>query len=492
MARRTSQPWSLLVVFAALGLPYLPGCPDPESPNGNKAKGPKGEKAAQWEKRATEELAALDLDEANDSVQKAAAAAPGDTPIALLGARIALARLDWKGAVKALEGVEGSQAAALRARAFWYGDDLPHASEELSRALEDPTFKDPWAKPVRELAGTQGSGRKPFTLKEGSARVLEVRMPRDLGTLLLLPVEIDGQATVALIDTGVPEVVLDSKGRSSPGWVTMKFASADGARAMEVRDVPAFVQDLSPFTKGQTLPVGAVLGMNFLRRLHLTFDRLADQAVLRREEPPPPPQMTKVPAGYYNGGGMLVRATIRKEFELTSGLWVNSGVEYPLSFPEATWKKIGVDTKTLTTLEGRAVARLLNVRLGGLDLGPADALSGVPLDEPLARFAGVDVMGEVGMGFLAAMRVTLAEGGRALWLETDTNTPLVLAPPPISTAKPVEKPAPKPAASASAKPAASASGKPAPTGNAKPAASGNAKPAASGSAKPAASGSAKK
>lgn len=495
MARRPSKLWSLVVVASALGMPYLTGCPDPESAAGGKAKGgPRGEKATQWMKRAAEELSALDLDEANDSAQKALAAAPGDAEIGILAARIALARLDFKGAVKNLEGVDGSEAAALRARAFWYSDDLAHASEELSRALEDPAFKDPWAKPVRELAGTQGTGRKPFTLKDISARVLELRMPRDLGTLLLVPVEIDGQATVALIDTGVPEVILDQKGRSSPGWVSMKFASADGSRSMEFRDVPAMVQDLSPFTKGQTVPVGAVIGMNFLRRLHLTFDRLADQLVLRRDEPPAPPKMTKVPTGFYNGGGMLVRSTIRKEFEVSSGLWVNTGIEFPLSFPDAIWKKIGVDTKTLTSHDGKAMARLTNIRVGGLDLGPADALSGVPqLDEALAKFKGVDVMGQMGMGFLAGMRVTIADGGRALWLETDENTPLVLAPPSIPTsAKPPPAP-PKPTAA----PAGSASGKPPAVTSAKPPAATSSKPAApkppaATSAKPAPAGSAKK
>lgn len=482
MARRPSKLWSLVVVASALGLPNLAGCPDPESAAGEKAKGgPKGEKATQWMKRAAEELSALDLDDANDSVLKAAAAAPGDAEIGMLNARIALARLDFKGAAKALEGIEGSEAASLRARAFWYGDDLLHASEELSKALEDPAFKDPWAKPVRELAGTQGTGRKPFTLKDNSARVLEIRMPRDLGTLLLVPVEIDGQATVALIDTGVPEVILDQKGRSSPGWVTMKFSSPDGARSMEYRDVPSMVQDLSPFTKGQTVPIGAVLGMNFLRRAHITFDRLADQLVLRREEPPAPPRMTKVPVGFYNGGGMLVRSTIRKEFEVSSSMWVNTGVEYPLAFPDAIWKKIGVDPKTLTSHEGKAMARLLNIRVGGLDLGPADALAGAPqIDEVLAKFKGMDVMGQMGMGFLAGMRVTIGEGGRALWLETDDNTPLVIAPP-SGTA--ITKPPKAPPKAPPAPPAASSSAKPGPVPSAKPPAP---KPAPAPSAKPAA------
>ncbi|MBI2392647.1 MAG: hypothetical protein HYV09_23885, partial [Deltaproteobacteria bacterium] len=469
MFRRSSKMWSLVVVASALGLPLVAGCPDPETAAGGKAKGPRTEKATQWMKRAAEELGALDLAEAKDSIDKANAASPGDAEISVLAARIALARLDFKSAAKALEGIDTSEAASLRARAFWYSDDLPRASEELSKALEDPSFKDPWAKPVRELAGTQGTGRKPFNLKDSSARVVEMRMPRDLGTMLMVPVEVDGQSTIAILDTGVPEVILDQKGRSSPGWVSIKFANFDGTRSMEFRDVPAFVQDLSPFTKGQTVPVGAVIGMNFLRRLHLTFDRLADQLVLRRDEPPAPAQMTKVAAGYYNGGGMLVRSTIRKEFEVSSGLWINTGTDVPLAFPEPIWKKIGVDTKTLPTHEGRSLARLLNIRLGGLDLGPADAVGGVPqLEEALAKFKGIDVMGQAGMGFLTGMRVTIADGGRWLWVETDSNTPLILAPPSGKEPKPPKPAAPKPTAAppASAAPPSPAGFKPAPPASA--------------------------
>lgn len=481
-------------------VPLFAGCPEPEAGGVGKSAGPRSEKATQWMKRAGEELSALDLDEAAESIGKAQKMAPGDPEIAVLAGRIQLARLDFAAAAKALEGVDGSEAAGLRARAFWYGDDLSHAAEELSRALEDPSFKDSWAKPVRDLAGTQGTGRKPFLLKDNSARVIEMRMPRDLGTLMLIPCEIDGQATVALIDTGVPEVILDQKSRSSPGWVSFRFASLDGARSMEFRDVPAFVQDLSPFTKGQTVPVGAVIGVNFLRRLHITFDRLADQLVLRREDPPAPPAYSKVPLGYYNGGGMLVRGTIQSEFELSSGLWLNSGVDVALAFPDSIWTKIGVNPKNLPSNEGKTVGRLKDLRLGPLDLGPADANAALPqLDEALGKFKGIDVMGQAGMNFLTAFRVTIGDKGRALWVETDQNTPLVLAPAqagapkaaattaPASSTAPVPKTSSSPVTSAvpatSGKPAPAASTKPA----TKPAASAAPKPAASAAPKPAAS-----
>lgn len=474
---------SLFIVLATLAAPPIVGCPDPETANSVKG-GPRGEKATQWMKRASEELSALDLGEAKDSVDKATAMAPGDSEVALLAARIHLARLDFKAAAKVLENVEGSEAASLRARAYWYADDLPHTAENIVKALEDPTFKDPWAKPIRELSGTQGTGRKPFTIKDSSARLVEMRMPRDLGSIMMIPCEIDGQASIAILDTGVPEVILDSKGRSSPGWVSFKFTSFDGARSMEFRDVPSFVQDLSPFTKGQQIPVGAVLGMNFIRHMHITFDRLADQLVLRREDPAVPPIFTRVPAAYFNGGGMLVRATISKSFDISAGLWINTGTEFPLAFPEPIFKKVGVDIKALPSTEGKSIARLQKMTLGGLDLGPADAIAGVTsLDEALNKFKGVDVMGQAGMGFLAAFRVTIGDNGRALWLETDNNTPLVLAPPSAGT--PLPKPiAPKASGSAappksSAAPPKSSSAPPKPAPAPAPKASASAKPAAS-------------
>jgi hypothetical protein len=478
---------TVLLIASTLAVPHIVGCPDPDT-GATKKGGPRSDKATQWMKRASDELSALDLTEAKDSVDKALNGAPGDPDVSMLAARIHLARLDFKAAAKVLEGLEGSEAASLRARAYWYSDDLPKASENIVHALEDPAFKDPWAKPIRELAGTQGTGRKPFTLKDSSARLVEMRMPRDLGSIMMVPCEIDGQASVAILDTGVPEVILDQKARSSPGWVSFKFTSFDGSRSMEFRDVPAFVNDLSPFTKSQQIPIGAVIGMNFLRRMHITFDRLADQLVLRREDPALPPIFTRVPTAYHKGGGMLVRATISDAFDISGALHVDTGTEYPLAFPDPIWKKIGVNTAALQPNNGKTMSRLKKITIGGLDLGPADAMaSGVTgLDESLGKFEGIEVLGKVGMGFLAGMRVTIGDNGRALWLETDQNTPLVLAPPTAGSGWTPKTPPPPPkvVTSASAKASGAPSSKP-PAPSASPAP----KPAASPAPKPAPSAS---
>ena len=457
-SRWITRSFALLFVAAT---PFASGCPEPTDATSQKECTAEGQKTAKkWMKRAGDDYKSGDLDDANDSITSAVNGCPSDGEIRLMAARIALARLDFKGALGALENVDGSEAASLRARAYWYSDDLTHTAEELSAALEDPDFKDPWAKPVRELAGTQGSGRHPFQLREGSARLVEMHMPRDLGYALMLPIEIDGQSTMALAVTGVPEVILDSKTRTNPGWVSVKFGTAD--RWMEYRDVPALVNDLTPYTASQQVPIGALIGVNFLRRLHLTFDRRGDQFIIRKEEPPPPPAFTRVPVAYVRGGGMIVRGTLKKEFEITSGLWVNTGDPFTLALPDPTWKKLGVDPSTLPTYASLAHGKLTDVRIGGLDLGPVESVAGISGIEDKLSQIDVDVVGAMGVGFLTAMRVTIADGGRALWLETDEDTSMVLAPP-VPTSGSVSAPPPVPTANSSAAPATTTTAPPNPT-----------------------------
>src|SRR5262249_53638256 len=149
---------------------------------------------------------------------------------------------------------------------------------------------------------------------------------------------------------------------------------------------------------------------------------------IRREEPPPPPSATKIPLTYVKAGGMVVRATLKKEFESSAGLWINTGEPWTLALPDPTWKKLGVDVKTLSTYAGLQHGKLTDVRVGGLDVGPVESLAGIAgIDEKLKQL-DVDTAGAMGVGFLSAFRVTLADGGRTMWLETDEDTTAVLAP----------------------------------------------------------------
>lgn len=383
-------------------------------------------KAQSWFDRATKEYRQGDMKEAEDSIRQAQKICDTSTT-RLTAARVALAQLKYKEVVELLDDVESSEAASLRARAYWYSDDLAKTAEELTQALEDPSFKDIWAKPVRELAGAQGSGRKPFSINSGSTSLVELNVPQGFGAALAVSCEIDGQPTVALIATGLPEVVLDAKGRSKPSWVSIRFANAN--HSIEFRDVPALSQDLSQFNGQGTVTIGALLGINLLRRMHLTLDRRGDQIIVRSAEPPKPPKFTAVPVTYVRGGGMIIPASLRKEAELTASLWVDTASAWSLALPDASWRKLGVEPKNLTSFAGAAVGQLTNVRVGSLDLGQAVALGSVPsLVDKLNQF-DLDIIGSMGVGFLNSMRVTLADGGRTLWLETDDDTNAVINPP---------------------------------------------------------------
>jgi hypothetical protein len=447
---------ALLVVPCALAAPLLTGCPgEPTTAASMKPRQPLTEIAKKWLKRAGESYRAGDLADADDSVKKGLEIAKKENlderELRLIAGRIDLAKLDFKQAAIDLADVPGSEAAGLRARAFWYEGDLAHTTEELTKALEDPEYKDPWAKPVRDLAGSQGAGRKPFTIADGGVRSLvEMKMPRDLYPALMVQCEIDGQSVLALIDTGVPEVVLDKATHTNPAWVSIKFGTEE--RSLEVRDVPTMVDDLSGYTQQNQVPIRAILGVNFIRRMHMTFDRRADQLVFRRADPPAPPVFSRADVLYVRGGGMTVRSTARKEFELTSSMWLDSGAVWPIAYVDETWKKLGVDVAKMPVSGDVKYERLIDFRVAALDLGPAVGVSGAPQLEEKLKQIDIDVAGGLGMGFLAGLRVTVAEQGRALWLETDEGTSNVLNPQNLPAAKPAATATPEPTTTSSAAP----------------------------------------
>ncbi len=393
--------------------------------------------ATQWLDRAKASYRSGDFEDARDAAAHALAAAPNDSDARLLVARIALVRLDFPEVIRLTEGLDSSDARGLRGRAFWFSGDVEHAADELESQLTDPQVKDPWAREVAGLA-RRGAGRHPFEM--GGGVVAAVEMPRaidrvPLGAANVVPCELDGERILALVATGSSELLLDSNSRREPAWVSLRFDR------VEVKDVPALVEDLSPIARQIGVPIKALIGSQFLRHAHVTIDRRGDQFVVRREDAPAPPDANRVPLYYLRGGGMLLRATVTQHDDGPIPLLVDSSRPFPLLLEDDAWKKAGVDAKSLVAIPDEPKIRRGTVpifRIGGFDLAKMPAIAGADLGA-LTSGLDIDLAGVVGADLLAFFRLTFADDGRFMWIEPD---PTLVGPDPRATPPAESRPAP--------------------------------------------------
>jgi hypothetical protein len=415
--------------------------------------------AAKWFDRAQASFKSGDFEDARDAAKSALQAAPSDPDVKMLNARIALARLDYEDAIKLTEGMQTTEAHALRGRAFWYRGDLEQAADELEGMLGDPTVKDDWAREVAGLA-RRGIGRHPFEIEGGL--VGSVEMP-PAGPALIVPCELEGEQVLAMIATATGEVVLDSNSRKEAAWVNLRFGEH-----MEVKDVPAITQDLSGLSRQLGAPIKLLLGVNFLRHTHATFDRMGDQFVVRKGEPVTPPAATRVPLWYLRGGGMMVRAGLSPQHTPDKEvLLVDTSFLLPVALADSAWKKAGVDVATMKAAPGVPNVKeglLPMLTFAGFDLPQILGAEGAPVTE-LKTSPDTDLGGILGAGLLALFRVTFGDDGRFMWLEAD---PALLVAPERSGAPAAEGapggPAPGGPAPGGATPGAKASNAPPPGG----------------------------
>ena len=405
----------LALILATVGLVAACGpSMDPQHP----ARAPLADK---WLARARVSYKSGDFDDASVAGKSALQAAPNDPEIRTLNARIALAKLDFAGALRLTEGLQSTEVSSIRGRAHWYAGDIEQAADDLEAMLQDPAVKDPWARDVAALA-RRGQGRHPFAME--GAFVTSIDMPH-AGPALIVPCELEGESILALVATAVGEVVIDSATRHEPAWVNLKFGDR-----VEVKDVPALTQDLSGISRQLGAPIKALLGVNLLRHLHVTFDRRGDQFVIRKEDPSPPPDASRVALWYVRGGGMLLRAGVAAGDGAFSPLLVDTSALFPVALDDATWKRAGIDIETLHPEPGTPNIKsgtLPSFKLGAFDLPKVPAVEGAPLGDIQAN-VDVDLGGVVGAGLLYLFRVTLADEGRYMWIEPDP-TMMQQAPP---------------------------------------------------------------
>jgi hypothetical protein len=281
---------------------------------------------------------------------------------------------------------------------------------------------------------------------------------------MIVPLEINGEPGLGLIATGTAEAVVDSSGGAQASWVSLRFGEN-----VEVRDVPALAKDLSGISRQVNAPIKILLGVNLLRHLRPTFDLIGGQFVVRRYEPPPPPVATTLKLSYVRGGGMLLRGAFGAEATSASAsLLVDTSIVYPVALDAGGWKKAGVAESSLRTVPNAGSMKSGTVpllKLGAFELPSVPGLSG---DEPVKereQGLNIELDGLVGAGLLANFRVTLADGGRTMWLEDmprEAFAPSDLRMPEVSDAPDDAAEVPEEPEAPSGKPGAKAAPKAAP------------------------------
>jgi hypothetical protein len=396
-------------VSAAVGLMFLAAACGPPQDAAAPARPPLAEK---WLTRAKESYRAGDMADATDASDSALKVSPRDPEVRMVKARVSLSRLDFTEAAKLSQGIATTEAHQLRARALWYGGDLESAAEEIDAILADPNTKDVWASDVGKLART-GQGRHPFAIEGGLVGAVE--MPR-AGASLVVPCELDGERILAVVDTAVPEFVIDSTTRREPAWVNLRFDH------LEVKDVPAVTRDLTPISRQFGATIKALIGVNALRHMHVTFDRHGDQFVVRKDDPPAPPDASRVPLFYARGGLMMLRAGVNKDEGGQTPFFLNTSAPYYVALEDATWKRAGVDLSVLRgdpSLPDNVKSGVLPLfRVFGFDLPDVPGYENVPLAE-LKSAIDIDLGGVVGSAVLSLFRVTFGDDGRFIWVEPD-------------------------------------------------------------------------
>jgi hypothetical protein len=166
-------------------------------------------------------------------------------------------------------------------------------------------------------------------------------------------------------------------------------------------------------------------------------DFQGSQFVVRTFDPPPPPRATTLHVGYIRGGGMVFRTALGQSESSAGSLLVDTSMQFPVALDDRGWQKAGVALSSLKAVPDGGKLRqgfLPRMTLGAFDVPKVPGVYGAPLDE-FEKGLDVNLDGMVGSGLLAAFRVTLADGGRTLWLE-DASLPEAAPPPASAPSKP--------------------------------------------------------
>ena len=205
--------------------------------------------------------------------------------------------------------------------------------------------------------------------------------------------------------------------------------------------MPVLAKDLSGISKQVNAPIKILLGVNLLRHLRPTIDFAGGSSSCASFDPPPPPAATTLRLAYARGGGMLVRGAFGAGDAPPAARcwWTRRSPSRWRSTPRPGRRRASLRQAhgACRTALGEA-RRLPSLRLGAFDVPQIPGLQSDSAVKEREEGLGIELDGLLGSGLLATFRVTLIDGGRAMWLED--LPPEALVPPPAIMVPDIDMP----------------------------------------------------
>jgi len=387
----------LLLLLSACGATHPPSAVGSVSPGATSAPSGLG---AEWITKGEAAYRAGNVDRASGAFERALRLAPDDERAKVGMALVEMARTDFPAAAHRTEGL-GGDGAAIHLQAAWLAGDLAKA-RAAAKAL--PSVRGLNAL-IAALAAEES--RHPYARGDG-APIGSMPLASD-APLPVVEVRIDGRPARLLVDTGAIETILD---RSFAGAGDTKWISELALGSFVLKDVPAFVRDLSPLARSLQTELDGIVGVEVLRRTHATLDYVEGWLVVHADPAAPERGATDVPFHVFRGRYLSMPVAI--EGHEPAPFLVASGGTFAVALSDDALRASGRDPASLRReADGLARYAISRLTIGTLTVSEIPAVHGV-FPRSASDDAGVDFAGVVSQQLLAGFKVTIDAGRRVL------------------------------------------------------------------------------
>ncbi len=404
------SPALFLVLAGACGGGPAPAPPaDGRSPDQGGETAGGGDLAGEWTTKGLAAYREGNVDRAKGAFDRALTLAPDDARAKVGMSLVHMARLEFALAARRLEGVDDPSAPPLRVMAAWLGGDLPTAcaaAAELgggrgAQGLVASLCREPPSQPYR-LEGAQQASLP-----------LATNSP-----LPLVVATVDGRTARLLVDTGAAETILD---REFAGAGETKWIRELGLSTISMHDVPAFVRDLAPLSRGLQTDVDGILGLEVLRRLFTTLDYGEGWMLLRRDRSDAGPDATSVPFHLFMGRYLSIPLGLEGRPPVPA--LVANGGTFAVGLTDTALRATGRDPDALTREpDGMARYGLRSVEIGTLSVTDVPAVHPV-FPTQVIEDSKVDFGAVISQQLLAGFRITLDPERRVMAFEPGPEQP---------------------------------------------------------------------